>query len=141
MYSSYLNPWKWSITLFRDIIKFIKIIKHQSWFDLLKYTTQTVSSSLLFIKELHAIINDLRNKILDRLHAQKKKLCLIIVVGETSNFRQEIRYSYYRNDPVKYDLNFNSVRNSSLHRDFQTIHKIFHPVSPFPSFINVYRSK
>ena len=73
-------------------------------FDLLKYTTQTVSSSLLFIKELHAIINDLRLKIIDRLHAQKKKLYLIIVGGKTSNFRQENRYSYYRNDPVKYDL-------------------------------------
>ena len=24
--------------------------------------------------------------------------------GESSNFRQEIRQSYYRNDPVKYDL-------------------------------------
>ena len=29
--------------------------------------------------------------------------------GKTSNFRQEIRYSYYRNDPVKYDLNLNYV--------------------------------
>ena len=39
-------------------------------------------------------------------HAQEKLLVLIIVVEMTSNFRQEIRYSYYRNDPVKYDLNF-----------------------------------
>ena len=38
-------------------------------------------------------------------HAQEKLLVLIIVVEMTSNFRQEIRYSYYRNDPVKYDLN------------------------------------
>ena len=37
-------------------------------------------------------------------HAQEKLLVLIIVVEMTSNFRQEIRYSYYRNDPVKYDL-------------------------------------
>ena len=40
----------------------------------------------------------------ERLHAQDVKLCLIIVVWKTSNFRQEIRYSHYRNDPVKYDL-------------------------------------
>ena len=40
----------------------------------------------------------------ERLHAQDVKLCLIIVVWKTSNFRQEIRQSHYRNDPVKYDL-------------------------------------
>ena len=40
------------------------------------------------------------------VHAQEKLLCLVIVAEMTSNFRQEIRYSYYRNDPVKYDLNF-----------------------------------
>ena len=45
------------------------------------------------------------NKIEYRFHAQKKKLCLIIVDGKTSNFRQEIRYTHYRSDPVKYDLN------------------------------------
>ena len=38
-------------------------------------------------------------------HAQEKLLYLLIVAEMTSNFRQEIRYSYYRNDPVKYDLN------------------------------------
>ena len=40
----------------------------------------------------------------DRLHAQDAELCLIIVVWKTSKFRQENRYSHYRNDPVKYDL-------------------------------------
>ena len=40
------------------------------------------------------------------VHAREKLLGLIIVAEMTSNFRQEIRYSYYRNDPVKYDLNF-----------------------------------
>ena len=44
-----------------------------------------------------------------QLHAQKKKLFLIIVDGKTSNFRQEIRYSHYRNDPVEYDLNVDYV--------------------------------
>ena len=42
-------------------------------------------------------------------HAQEKLFCLLIVVEMTSNFRQEIRYSYYRNDPVKYDLNFQTI--------------------------------
>ena len=39
------------------------------------------------------------------VHAQDKLRHLVIVAEMTSNFRQEIRYSYYRNDPVKYDLN------------------------------------
>ena len=56
-----------------------------------------------------AIINALTDKLSNRQHAQKKKRCLIIVDGKTSNFRQEIRYSYYRNDPVKYDLTFPKV--------------------------------
>ena len=45
------------------------------------------------------------------VHAQDKLLCLVIVAEMTSNFRQEIRYSYYRNDPVKYDLNFTTSLN------------------------------
>ena len=37
-------------------------------------------------------------------HAQEKLLVLIIMDEKTLNFRQEIHYLYYRNDPVKYDL-------------------------------------
>ena len=65
-------------------------------------------------KEKRAIINDLRLKILDRLHAQKQKLQLILVGCQTSIFRQENRYSYYRNDPVKYDLNLKLCFNKFL---------------------------
>ena len=42
--------------------------------------------------------------------------------GKTSNFRQEIRYSYYRNDPVKYDLNYPYVILGILGFTFSIIH-------------------
>ena len=54
-------------------------------------TTQTSSNPLQFINKLQAIINDQGNKSSDRFHAQELKICLIIVAGQTSNFRQEIR--------------------------------------------------
>ena len=47
------------------------------------------------------------------LHAQEKLFYLVIVAEMTSNFRQEIRYSYYRNDPVKYDLNSTTFCDSA----------------------------
>ena len=57
-------------------------------------------------------------------HAQEKLLVLIIVVEMTSNFRQEIRYSYYRNDPVKYDLNFTTFFHLAPLILIPTIHLI-----------------
>ena len=39
------------------------------------------------------------------LHAQDLLLNSLLWVGQVPNFRQEIRQSHYRNDPVKYDLN------------------------------------
>ena len=47
----------------------------------------------------------------------------------TSNFRQEIRYSYYRNDPVKYDLNFTTFCDSD---PVSSIHE---------THVNVYHTK
>ena len=37
-------------------------------------------------------------------HAQELLLKSSSWVGQVQNFRQEIRQSHYRNDPVKYDL-------------------------------------
>ena len=46
--------------------------------------------------------------ILDRtgtpFHAQEEMLASSSWVDQAPNFRQEIRQSHYRNDPVKYDL-------------------------------------
>ena len=41
------------------------------------------------------------------LHAQEQLLNSSSWVDLVPNFRQEIRQSHYRNDPVKYDLNMN----------------------------------
>ena len=41
------------------------------------------------------------------LHAQEQLLNSSSWVDPVPNFRQEIRQSHYRNDPVKYDLNMN----------------------------------
>ena len=59
------------------------------------------------------------------VHAQDKSLCLVIVAEMTSNFRQEIRYSYYRNDPVKYDLNFTTSLNLSHYLSIHQNHLSF----------------
>ena len=43
--------------------------------------------------------------VLAPFHAQEKLLASSSWVDQVPNFRQEIRQSNYRNDPVKYDLN------------------------------------
>ena len=50
------------------------------------------------------MIKTASKKSLCRFHAQELVLHLINRAAITSIFRQENRYSYYRNDPVKYDL-------------------------------------
>ena len=42
--------------------------------------------------------------VLAPFHAQEKLLTSSSWVDQVPNFRQEIRQSHYRNDPVKYDL-------------------------------------
>ena len=51
-----------------------------------------------------SMIKTASKKSLCRFHAQELVLHLINRAAITSIFRQENRYSYYRNDPVKYDL-------------------------------------
>ena len=46
-------------------------------------------------------------------HAQELLLNSSSWVGQVPNFRQEIRQSHYRNDPVKYDLNHQLLHNES----------------------------
>ena len=51
----------------------------------------------------HQCIRPLR-RVLIPLHAQELLLNSSSWVDQVPNFRQEIRQSHYRNDPVKYDL-------------------------------------
>ena len=74
-------------------------------------------------------------------HAQEKLLVLIIVVEMTSNFRQEIRYSYYRNDPVKYDLNFTTFWNQAPLISGHIIHLISEHQKFFYFWILIYSHK
>ena len=54
-------------------------------------------------------------EVLAPFHAQEKLLTSSSWVSQVPNFRQEIRQSNYRNDPVKYDLTFSSnVRAVSM---------------------------
>ena len=46
-------------------------------------------------------------------HAQEKVLASSSWADQVPNFRQEIRQSHYRNDPVKYDLNLTMYLPSS----------------------------
>ena len=53
----------------------------------------------------------------DRLHARRETPLHIIVVGFSAKFGERTRQSYYRNDPMKYDLvrwkflNFTKIKN------------------------------
>ena len=67
-------------------------------------TTQTTSRPLQRLEPLQAIIYGFGLEVQNQYHAQDMKLSLIIVEWQTSNFRQEIRQSHYRNDPAKYGL-------------------------------------
>ena len=55
-------------------------------------------------RQRSSMIKTASKKSLCRFHAQELVLHLINRAAITSIFRQENRYSYYRNDPVKYDL-------------------------------------
>ena len=46
-------------------------------------------------------------------HAQELLLNSSSWVDQVPSFRQETRQSHYRNDPVKYDLNFKLLRNET----------------------------
>ena len=48
-------------------------------------------------------------EVLAPFHAQEKLLTSSSWVSQVPNFRQEIRQSNYRNDPVKYDLAFSPM--------------------------------
>ena len=84
--------------------------------------TQTVSHPLFQEKTWNKRSSMLRrSESSERLHAQDVKLCLIIVVWKTSNFRQEIRQSHYRNDPVKYDLKHLMIEGAYMTALSQTL--------------------
>ena len=51
-----------------------------------------------------------QNESLTPFHAQEPILNSSSRVDQVPNFRQEIRLSHYRNDPVKYDLGFNTAQ-------------------------------
>ena len=52
----------------------------------------------------------------DRVHSVSRSGCEVQShhrgLMKTSNFRREIRKTYYRNDPVKYDLDFYTQEDS-----------------------------
>ena len=86
--------------------------------------SDSIRSFHLLNKGRWAIINasDLQ-KVLTPFHAQELLLNSSSWVDQVPNFRQEIRQSYYRNDPVKYDLSLIWSRiwecSKSQNRDFE----------------------